>query len=333
MYKNELAYIGDISQVFNVKNYRLQGGRQEGVLATDIFNGSGLSLTVLPDRGMDIAQLSFKGINYSYINPCGIVSSTLFDPNGVEFFRSFTAGFLTTCGMGNVGLACVDDNQSYGLHGRISNTPAEFYSAKLVMENENPVAVLSGSMREFKFFKENLVLHREIQVKYYDNKILITDTVENQGYDDSEYMLLYHFNLGYPFLSEHCRLLMPFSKTIARDEDAEKGLDAHNIVSKPKKIFREQVFYHSLTKDDEGKAKIKVENLKLKVGFAMKFDHIFLPELVQWNNFKEGSYVMGLEPSTNKVYGRSKARENNTLKTVTSHSSTSHQIELDFFEL
>lgn len=69
-----LKYIGDFSQLFGTKEYTLHGGKAEGVRAVDVKNGSGLEFTVLPDRCMDIAWLSYKGNNLSYISKTGIVS-------------------------------------------------------------------------------------------------------------------------------------------------------------------------------------------------------------------------------------------------------------------
>lgn len=54
-------YLGDVAQVFEVKEYRLMGGKAEGVRAIDISNGAGLELTLLPDRGMDFYRLKYKG--------------------------------------------------------------------------------------------------------------------------------------------------------------------------------------------------------------------------------------------------------------------------------
>ncbi|NEW85573.1 MAG: DUF4432 family protein, partial [Mariniphaga sp.] len=94
-----LKYAGDFSQLFGIKEYTLAGGKAKGVKAFDIKTGSGLEFTVLSDRCLDIAGLSFKGINCSYISKTGIVSPEFYDESGIGFLRSFNAGFLTTCGL------------------------------------------------------------------------------------------------------------------------------------------------------------------------------------------------------------------------------------------
>lgn len=55
----------------------------------------------------------------------GVEEHRLVGGKGDGFLKSFTAGFLTTCGLGNVGTPCTDQGKSFGLHGTIGNTPAD----------------------------------------------------------------------------------------------------------------------------------------------------------------------------------------------------------------
>src|SRR5665647_3237041 len=153
-----LKYVGDFSQLFGIKEYYLAGGKANGVKAFDIRNGSGLEFTVLADRCLDIAGLSFKGINCSYISKTGIVAPQYYDENGIGFLRSFHAGFLTTCGLRNVGNPCKENGESFSLHGRISNTPGEEVCASTEWIDDVPVLTISGKMREARLFGENLVI-------------------------------------------------------------------------------------------------------------------------------------------------------------------------------
>ena len=56
-----LKYVGDFSQLFGIKEHTLTDGKAKGMKAFEVRNGSGLAFTVLADRGLDIAGLSFKG--------------------------------------------------------------------------------------------------------------------------------------------------------------------------------------------------------------------------------------------------------------------------------
>jgi len=57
-----LKYVGDLSQMLGTRDYTLNGGKAQGVRAIDVRNGAGLEFTVLPDRCLDIAWLSYKGM-------------------------------------------------------------------------------------------------------------------------------------------------------------------------------------------------------------------------------------------------------------------------------
>ena len=55
---NERAYYGHESQLFGVEEYRLAGGKGDGMRLLQVKNGLGLEFTVSADRCADIARLS-----------------------------------------------------------------------------------------------------------------------------------------------------------------------------------------------------------------------------------------------------------------------------------
>ena len=118
-------YIGHDSQLFGIEEHRLIGGNGDGMRLYEINNGKGLELTVSPDRNGDISRLRFKGINMSYMSPCGYVAPAYYDSIGSNWLNSFTAGFLTTCGLNGVGTPCNDNGEDIPLHGSIANTPCD----------------------------------------------------------------------------------------------------------------------------------------------------------------------------------------------------------------
>jgi len=62
-----------------------------------------------------------------------------------------------------VGNSCQDKGESFGVHGRISNTPAEEVCARVDWSDDVPVLTITGRMREARLFGENLVLERNIR--------------------------------------------------------------------------------------------------------------------------------------------------------------------------
>lgn len=299
-----LKYVGDFSQVFGIKEYTLTGGKASDVKAFDVKNGSGLEFTVLADRCLDIAGLSFKGINCSYISKTGIVAPEYYDANGIGFLRSFHAGFLTTCGLLNVGNPCNENGESFSLHGRISNTPAEEVCASIEWTDDVPVLTIKGKMREARVFGENLILGRKITCRYGENKIFIQNTVENCGFKREALMLLFHFNLGYPLLNEDAMLVTPTQRLTPRDPEAVKGEAGYHQSQPPTPDYSEQVFYHNLKSEPDGNTCVTLINEKINLGVAIHFNKKQLYNFTQWKQMGEGEYVMGMEPCNCYVGGR-----------------------------
>jgi hypothetical protein len=308
-----LQYAGDLSQLFGIKSYTLTDGRANGVRAFDIKNGSGMEFTVLSDRCLDIAGLSFKGTNCCYLSKTGVVSPGYYEKDGNGFLRNFISGLLTTCGLRNVGNPCEDEGEWFSQHGRIANIAGENVCASTEWEDGTPVMTLSGKMREARMFGENLLLHRKISCRYGENKITIRNTVENAGFRREALLLLFHFNIGYPLLDENARLLIPSGKVIPRDADAESGLATHLQGQKPTPAYREQVFYHDLKTGKEGNTAVAIVNNELDIALAIRFNKNQLFNFTQWKQTGEGEYVMGLEPCNCYVGGRTDPRHEGKL--------------------
>jgi hypothetical protein len=309
-----LKYVGDFSQVFGIKEYILADGKAKGVRAFDVKNGSGLEFTIIADRCLDIAGLTFKGTNCSYITKTGIVAPEYYNENGIGFLRNYFAGFLTTCGLRNVGSPCEENGESFPLHGRISNTPGEEVTATTQWIDDVPVLTISGKMREARLFGENMVLERKIICKYGENKITIQNAVENLGFRKEALMLLFHFNMGYPLLDENSILVTPTGKLTPRDEEAMKGEAIYNQCQPPTPDYAEQVFYHDLKSDQNGDTSVALINKKLELGVVIHFNKNQLFNFTQWKQMGEGDYVMGMEPCNCFVGGRVDPRNNGILE-------------------
>ncbi|OJV87289.1 MAG: hypothetical protein BGO34_12040 [Bacteroidia bacterium 44-10] len=297
------CYTGDPSQICGIKEYGLKSGKAKGVKAFDVKNGSGLEYTILGDRCLDISHLSFNGVNCSYLSKTGITAPA-YNESGTNFFQSFYAGFLTTCGLRNVGNACEDKGESFGVHGRISNLPAEEICASVNWIENVPEMTISGKIREASFFGENLVLERKISCRYGENSIRINNTIENQGFEPEILMLLLHFNVGYPLLSPCSLFLSSSQAVIPRDAEAAKGISGYAQMQPPTKSYQEQVFYHTLRGDDDGNTSVAMINAELEIGLSIHFNKRQFSRFTQWKQMGKGEYVMGMEPCNCYVGGR-----------------------------
>lgn len=326
-------YICNLSQLFNVKEYRMLGGRADGLRALDVDNGNGLVFTVLADRAMDFGRITFKGKNLNFVTPAGYVAPQYYDARGVEFLKSFGAGFLTTCGLQSMGNPNVDGGREYGLHGAISNIPAEQFGAKTTLGEDGVASVkMSGVMREARLGAENLTLEREMICRSDENAIYFTDTIENLGDTDTSVMTLYHFNYGYPLIDENAEIVLPSKEVKARNADAVPGLSNWDKLEPPTPGYAEQCFYHKLACDADGKSVYGVYNHELAIGAFVEYDTANLDHFLEWKLMGEGNYVLGLEPANATLEGRETARADGSMKYLAPGEKIVNRFKLIFVD-
>lgn len=316
-------YIGHPSQLYGVEEKRLVGGKGDGMRVLDVRNGRGLACTVSVDRCADLSQVYLGGINLAYISPCGMVSPKYYDNKGAGFLKSFTAGFLTTCGLTAVGSPCTDAGEDLPLHGTISNAPAENISWTI----EDEFIKIKAVIRDASLFSHQLTLTREYICSLTENKIDITDTVENIGCHVAPFMILYHCNMGYPLLNEDTVLDIPSNNVTPRDDHAKEGLDNWNKITPPSDNFVEQCYYHTFSDNPT----VKMYNSKANIGIKMSFDKNELDCFTQWKMLGSNEYVMGLEPANCYPDGRAYARENGTLKFLQPGEKKTIHLHFDFY--
>lgn len=329
MEKSEiLKYIGNLAQIGQSRHYTLTEGWGRGMRATDINTGAGLQFTVLPDRGMDISLASFKGNNLIYLTCNGETNPAFYEPEGIGWLRTFAAGLLTTCGLTHLGPPCTDNGEQLGLHGRYSTIPVKQFADLSGWDGEQYLLKLKGVVEEGYLFGNKLRMEREITSVAGQNTIRITDTISNFGNVASPYTILYHMNLGYPLLSEDAELVIDPENTIPRDADAVPGINEFRSFSKPQKTYREQVFFHTMKGDNNGRTTVELRNKKLEIALTISFCMAQLPYVTQWKMLGYGEYVLGIEPSNVKCKSRKTLREENALPMLQPGETTTNVIEI-----
>ena len=194
MKKEEIfRYAGHMAQAAEIREISYQEGRAGGMKAWQIKNGP-LNFTVMKDKALDLAELSYKGINMSFLSKPGLQGRNHYDTNGQEAQRSIMGGMMFTCGLENICAPYTAQGKDYPMHGRIRTTPAEHTGARTWWEGDFYLMSVQGEMREAELFGENMVLKRKITTSWPGKEILIEDTIENQGFREEPAMLLYHFN-------------------------------------------------------------------------------------------------------------------------------------------
>jgi hypothetical protein len=293
---------------------QLQDGLEAGVRIADVRSGSGMRFQISLDRGMDISVAEYKGMSLAWRSPQGDVHPAHFDPKFLGWLRSFPGGLVTGCGLTTAGAPSVDDGEELGIHGRLSSLPASNVEVKTEWDGDQCVFRIGGVMRESVPFKDNLVLHRTVEVELGKSLITLRDRVVNEGFRKSPLMLLYHINLGWPLLDDGASLHLNAQSMRPRDAEAETGKASATQIPAPISGYKEQVFYHELNADSNGIASAMLANNKLGVGVFVQYRKKELPKFIQWKMVAEGEYVLGFEPANCLVEGRTKERERGTLQ-------------------
>lgn len=322
---NKNPYIGHSAQISGVEEHMLTKGKGKGMTLLQIRNGLGLNITLSADRTMDISRAEYLGTNIGYFSPCGYVAPQFYDRNGSGFLKSFTAGFMTTCGITAVGSPCTDDGETLPLHGTVSNTPCENY---YYTENDEEIKV-HAALRDAALFDRQLLLHRTYTVSKRENSVEIDDSVENIGSSASPCMLLYHINIGYPILSENAFLNIPHHHVKARNEHAQEDIDNCLIMEKPQRGYEERCYYYDVT-DKDNVGTVGIFNPNENRGLTISFDKSTLDCFTQWKMMGEHEYVLGLEPGNCTPDGRDINRRDGILKFVNPGERYNTNVKIKF---
>ncbi len=297
-----LARTGHTEQLVYARRSVLSEGKADGLRVIDIDNGGSLTCTILEGRCLDIAKLNYKGINLGFLGKPGLQHSAQTSVTPGEFTRYFNGGMLYTCGLRNTGPNNCDDSGQYPYHGRLGMTPANEVSS--IVNWDKGFIEITGKVELSALFGYNLVLNRCIRIPLFGSEIKIEDTVVNQGFNDENLMLLYHFNFGWPMLSEHTKIKINHNSIEPRDDVAKKGITSWNTFELPIDNYQEQVFYHDTISESDGFAHAHIINESLHLQVDISYDKEVLPQLIEWKSMASGDYALGIEPSTSRVGGR-----------------------------
>lgn len=318
-------YIGHESQLCGIEEHRLVGGKGDGMRLLQIRNGKGLELTVSLDRCADISRVSIDGMNVSYFSPCGYVAPGFYQPTGSDWLKSFTAGFLTTCGLEAVGSPCVDEGEALPLHGTIGNTPAE----QACWFREGEELVVRALVRDEVLFGRKFQLSRQIRVSLTENVFRILDTVENTGDKTQPLEILYHMNMGYPMLDEDSVVTIPAASVKGRDAHAASDIANCLKMEKPQAGYQERCYYHEFPGE---KGVASIYQPKRNKGLSIEFDTAQLDHFVEWKMMGQRDYVLGLEPGNCYPDGRDVMRKEGRLKFLEPGEKQQFNLTIHFFE-
>jgi hypothetical protein len=309
---------------WSVRKRTLHGGLRDGVDVIEVHNGA-LDYAILPTRGMGLWNGHYRGLALGWKAP-------VLGPVHPKFVNvcerghlGWLAGFdewLVRCGLASNGPPGEDvytDRQGrphrdgLSLHGRIANQPAHYVEVRVSLEPPFELSVV-GQVEEAGLFAPHLHLTTTITTVPGSNRVVIHDRVENRGAELAEMQLLYHCNLGPPFLEAGSRVVAPIREAAPISKRATEGIDTLETYAGPVAGFAEQVYCYDLLSDAAGRTLAMLYNHAANKGVALRFNRQELPCFTVWKNTAavEEGYVTGLEPATNypnfKTFERQQGR-------------------------
>ena len=315
-----LKQLGNIDQIAGIRESQLLRGRGEQIHIAEVYNAAGLRFTVVPDRCMDLFDFSYKGVNLSFQSKNGLTSPQAYSPANGEFAEQWPGGMLVTCGLGNVG-GHSDEGGVFPTHGRISHVPAKNFGTQTRWENGDYVLRAQGEVHQSKMYSRHLSLQRTLETSLNSKSVKIHDVLTNFEAEDEPYMLLYHFNFGYP-------LLQADSCVEASKADLSPmnplSTDYHHMMS-PVDGRGEELYFRTNLGD---RACGVIYNERLELGAYVAFDTKNLPNMVQWKMMKSHDYVLALEPCNTFGINRQEARAEGKLAVLPAYSSVENHLEL-----
>jgi hypothetical protein len=336
---------GHPQQLGGARLVTLEDGAERGVRAVEFRTTTGLEFASIVDRCMDIGWFRFGGRSLAWHSPAGFAGPWYREPDGMGFLRTFPGGLVVTCGLDHI-LFPQDDaadtylypgrsGTSYGLHGRASNTPATLRGYGEHWSGGQCTLYAEGEVRQAGSLAESLVLRRRIEVGLDGSTVRWHDTVANDGYQPTPHMLLYHINLGAPLLSPSTSFDAPVERVRFHTETATGAPEEYRSVPPPHPDFVEQVYSHQLSAAADGTVPVAVINWQRPDhpwGVLLRYPAAAFPYFFQWRYFSAGTYVLGLEPSTNGLEGRQQARSQGELALLGPGETRSYHVDLELLD-
>ncbi len=307
-------------QVGGIETAVLDDGPGRGTRIAWVNTGTGLRYKVVIDRGLDIADASYKAHSLAWLSHAGVVAPSPIGYKGIEWLQAFGGGLLTTCGLDHVGGPELDEYGERGLHSQFSSLPATIES---IIQPDPFMGrldmAITGIIKQSQPLGMQLVLKRTISGRLGDPAIYIHDEVMNHGNTSAPHMLLYHMNLGWPLVDEGVDICWN-GPWISREGDANA-----QIFRKGEQFRKgrapmeghvgggEEAAFVDAEADANGICHCGIHNPELGIALTIEFNKKQLPWLTNWQHWGPGEYVVGLEPGTHPPVGQSQARKDGSL--------------------
>lgn len=264
------------------------GGR-----AYRVTMAGGLSVEVLPERGLDLGSLWYAGQPIAWRSALGPRGAGA-DPAGVGWIGRFTGGILATCGLDNIGPA----RDGLDLHGSHHGTPAE----DVVLTRTDAGVQVSGTIDSSGVFGRRVEVRRRILVHADTPAVSVRDVVTNLGTTPAATPLLYHLNFGAPLVMPGTRIEIDARLSAVRDI-ASADFDWHAFPEPTTDVLEHVVEHRGLRAGEDGVIEAVVRSAAVPVTATIRWRPEELPRCFQWVYPTRGGWALGIEPANSPLFG------------------------------
>lgn len=315
---------------FSIEQKVLHGGKQEGSKLLAIRSQDGLTITLIPTRGMNLLRVEGFGTRLGWDSPVKEVVNPAFinleSRNGLGWLEGFNE-MMVRCGYEWTGHPVNDKGRIYTLHGKAGNTPVSQLEVEVADAAPHEIRI-RGLIKESTFKKADLQTWTELRYVPGSNQFSLHDVLTNHSDYPHDYEIIYHSNFSTPILEEGARFMAPISGISPFNDYAKAGLKNWQTYQGPTKDFDEMVFNIKPLSDKNHQTVAAVVNKAGNKGASIQFDTQQLPLLTLWKNtdtLKQG-YVTGIEPGTNYAYPVTIEREQKRVKQLAPGASATFDL-------
>lgn len=263
----------DPRQFASVRRIVLADGPEAGIETLAFSTGGGLDFWVTAGRLMDIATLSWRGVQLGWQSPAGLRRPDSSRADRERRFSTAFGGFLNTCGFDHIRQPA----DGRPLHGSAPFTPARLTAYGEDWDAAVPMLFCEGEALCWAHGGFGYRLRRRIEAPIGGNSLSLRDRVTVIGAEPAPVMALYHFNLGYPMIEG--------GSTIELDGERLAG---------PLSMPEDTLTPASLHPATSAQASCRVHSQAVTIAFH--WNTVDLPWLQLWRDLRPGAGVMSIEP-------------------------------------
>ncbi|MGN6126211.1 MAG: DUF4432 family protein [Humibacter sp.] len=277
----------------------VEDGPARGTRVVTVAPAGGLHARVLVDRGLDLGAAWFAGLPVAWASGVGERRPGHGDA-GEGWHDGWAGGLVTTCGLRNVGVP----SEGHGRHGRYSDQPADEVVVRRELDDDGGGrVVVEGVIREPVELGRGLVLRRRMTFPLWSGAVEVDDTTVNETVARVQAPLLYHVNVGAPFLDERS-VPMTTSGASVRFGPAAGVWPMGRPLQAP-----DEVHALAVEPDETGWAVCAIDSSRLGLRMSVSWDAAAQSNLFVWQRRTPGTYVTAIEPANCTVSGSAADRE------------------------